>query len=321
MDALEVLLRTSRQSGMDVEIKRQCSNGELRPTYSNELEALHTKSKIASTAQLLQRLNSESEKLEWALETKREGNALFARRDFAAATAKYVEALTATDLHCDENVQVLALPALCNLCACSLELQQWHKCVLFADQALALRANCQKALYRKAVALFRLGDFDEAIALFGSLSLNPLNTDSQNINTTGITHSDTHIGRCKDSDNHTDLNNDKVTEEKVEEAVVDKDDGSVGSVCLSLSAVESNRARVLLRRALDAKVTERENLRRRKKNLQRAFAATDPVQSLGTVAKTEVGDVVPMTFWEFICFFVQCVLLFVQRLIGRQNSK
>ncbi len=76
MDPLQALLNSSKDSGLDVEIKRQGPNGCLAPVRERELAALHTKSKIATTAQLLQKLESSKEKLEWAIDTKNEGNQL-----------------------------------------------------------------------------------------------------------------------------------------------------------------------------------------------------------------------------------------------------
>jgi hypothetical protein len=50
---------------------------------------------------------------------------------------KYVEALAATSFDQDGNIYQLAVPVLCNLCLCCLQLNEWHKCILFADQALS----------------------------------------------------------------------------------------------------------------------------------------------------------------------------------------
>ncbi len=141
MDPLDILLKSSQETGLDIEIKRQGPNGCLAPVRKNEIAALHTKSKIASTAQLLQKL-TDKEKLEWAIETKNEGNQLYSCGDYKGAMDKYVEALTATSFDQDGNIYQLAVPVLCNLCLCCLQLNEWHKCILFADQALKLDHCC-----------------------------------------------------------------------------------------------------------------------------------------------------------------------------------
>lgn len=169
MDPLDVLLKSSKDTGLDVEIKRQGPNGCMTAVRTNELAALHTKSKIASTAQLLKNLNNK-EKLEWAIETKNEGNHLFNDGNYKAAVEKYVEALTATDFSANGNVHELALPVLCNLCLCCMKLEEWHKCVLFADQALKLDPLCEKALFRKGAGLVKMGNYDDAISVLKSIT-------------------------------------------------------------------------------------------------------------------------------------------------------
>lgn len=140
-------------------------------TRKRELAALHTKSKIATTAQLLQKLDSSKEKLEWAIDTKNEGNQLFNSGDYKSAIEKYVEALTATNFGADGNTQELAIPVLCNLCLCCIRLEEWQKCTLFADQALKIDRSCEKAIFRKGLSLIKLGEFDDAIQILKSIDI------------------------------------------------------------------------------------------------------------------------------------------------------
>lgn len=199
--------------GMQIELARQTKNGSMVSAKPQELATLSTKSRIASTAQLLQNLSKE-EKLQWALETKDEANQLYKEKRFAEAMDRYVEALTATnfgskaaktsansssksespvagdsesgqiddgtekanevltkssaqvsspDEKSDDNVEDLVVPVLCNLTACCLELQQWAKVVLFAEQIFQLRPLCRKAHYRQGVALLNLNEYSLAI--------------------------------------------------------------------------------------------------------------------------------------------------------------
>lgn len=82
-------------------------------------------SRFAVTANNLQNLNSE-EKLKWALEVKKEANLLFAQKRFSEAADKYFEAVAASELESESvsgNIDELVVPVLCNLAACSIELQ------------------------------------------------------------------------------------------------------------------------------------------------------------------------------------------------------
>jgi len=162
-----------------MEVKRQSKDGTLQSTKPNELATLNTKARIATTAQLLKNLNGD-EKLQWALQTKEEGNQLFQKKDFAAAIEKYMETLSAADFGSSlnetletngrGNVDVLIIPILCNLAACCVELEQWQKVILFADQALKLRPTCRKAKYRQGIGYMNIGEFDKAIDVFEELS-------------------------------------------------------------------------------------------------------------------------------------------------------
>eukprot|EP01039_Chlorochromonas_danica_P005666 gene5666-6248_t len=150
--------------GMTVEIKRPTADGLLQPVAAQDMKLLTTRAQVASSAQLLQHLSSE-EKLDWAIETKLEGNALYQEGRYEEAMGRYVQALAATNFHegggvgggggaggggGGGNVDSLVIPVLCNLAACSMRLGQWSKAILFCDQAIALRPFCLKALYRRA---------------------------------------------------------------------------------------------------------------------------------------------------------------------------
>lgn len=178
MNPLEIMLEEMNKSGISCEITRKNKHGVLEPVKESEVKALTTKSQIATTANLLARLTKE-EKLVWALETKDEGNELYQQQEYLEAMKKYVECLTATDFGNKEdqsngsqksNVDELVLPVLCNLAACCIQLQQWPKAVLFCQQALELRPNAIKALYRQGIAYVNVGEYQLAMKNFQLLA-------------------------------------------------------------------------------------------------------------------------------------------------------
>lgn len=170
MNPLGVLMDEMNKNGVSMEVKRQMKDGSLATTRPNEIATLNTKARIATTAQLLKKLN-EDEKLVWALETKEEGNRLYKEQNFSGALDKYVEALSATDFKSSENVDNLVLPVLCNLSACCIQLKEWKKAYLFSEQAINLRPQCRKAKYRQGISSMNMGEYEEAISLFSGLIL------------------------------------------------------------------------------------------------------------------------------------------------------
>ena len=105
----DVYMESFQSSGLDVQVKRKNKNGVVQDARPGELETLGTKAKIASTAQLLAKLNPK-EKMEWAMETKSQGNALFKEGKFKEAAEEYIEALTASNFDLDNNVDTLVIP-------------------------------------------------------------------------------------------------------------------------------------------------------------------------------------------------------------------
>lgn len=110
MNPLDKLLTSATENGLTAEIKRKDEHGQLHTASSSELASLGkhrlsnfqiktvgndksvfkgTKARIASTAQLLQRL-SPKQKLEWALCVKEEGNALYREKKYKDAMDKVV---------------------------------------------------------------------------------------------------------------------------------------------------------------------------------------------------------------------------------------
>ncbi len=182
---------------MDVVIKRKMPDGSFVDASPASMSVLSTQAKVATQAQALLGATKE-ERTKWAIEMKNYANALYAEHRYADAMEKYVEALTAADFgtktndnknndnkNNDEglssniddslieplspgdkseidNIDVLVVPVLTNLAACSIQLEQWKKAYKFCQQAIELRPDCAKAYMRKGIALFNLGDYNEA---------------------------------------------------------------------------------------------------------------------------------------------------------------
>lgn len=166
--ALEIMMKNlSEASGASVEFKKQLPNGTMVDTTEKQLSYLKTQSKIASTAQLLQKLD-ETDRTKWAIEMKDYANELYENKYFPEALEVYVEALTASKFVdediCNTNVEDLIIPVLCNMAACCIQLKHWEKAAKFAEQAIKLRSNCSKALMRQGVAFFYLGEFKLSIS-------------------------------------------------------------------------------------------------------------------------------------------------------------
>ncbi len=170
---------------MDVVIKRKMPDGSFVDASAASMSVLSTQAKVATQAQALMGATKE-ERTKWAIEMKNYANSLYAEHQYADAMEKYVEALTASDFGTkqkesaissdnkgteslnqdaridEDNIDVLVIPVLSNLAACSIQLQQWKKAEKFCQQAIDLRPNCAKAYMRKGIALFNLGDYNDA---------------------------------------------------------------------------------------------------------------------------------------------------------------
>ncbi len=61
------------------------------------------------------------------------------------------------------NIDSLVIPLLLNLSSCALALGNNSQASKFAEQALILRSDCPRALYRKGIAALNLGNYREAL--------------------------------------------------------------------------------------------------------------------------------------------------------------
>lgn len=108
-----------------------------------------------------------AEKLQWALDLKEQANAVYSASRFEEAARLYNDCLVALDFGGteEENAEVaqrLQLPVCTNLAACMIEMGQYARCVEICSLALAVDPDCARALYRRGLAHYRLGDFGSA---------------------------------------------------------------------------------------------------------------------------------------------------------------
>eukprot|EP00397_Hematodinium_sp_SG-2012_P063889 GEMP01089154.1.p1 GENE.GEMP01089154.1~~GEMP01089154.1.p1 ORF type:complete len:293 (+),score=54.37 GEMP01089154.1:42-881(+) len=106
------------------------------------------------------------QKIEWAKRVKDTANELYYKREIKEATGFYVDCLVALDL-LDEKTKArmreeIQLPVTTNLAACMLEQGRNLRCAELCNIALEIDPNHEVARSRKAVAHFRLGDYDDA---------------------------------------------------------------------------------------------------------------------------------------------------------------
>eukprot|EP00981_Chlorochromonas_danica_P005022 scaffold1001_cov188-Ochromonas_danica.AAC.11 len=261
--------------GMTVEIKRPTADGLLQPVAAQDMKLLTTRAQVASSAQLLQHLSSE-EKLDWAIETKLEGNALYQEGRYEEAMGRYVQALAATNFHegggvgggggaggggGGGNVDSLVIPVLCNLAACSMRLGQWSKAILFCDQAIALRPFCLKALYRRGKALLEVAAYQEARENF--LTLLDWKT----------THSSPPPPPPPPPPPATTTTTTLEKEEEEEECTSSLSSSSSSSACMDLTREEWQSLAKLVDRSQQGMRKDRLAKEQMKKSLQRAFEA------------------------------------------------
>ena len=248
MNTFDIVFNEIKSNGIDCDIKKKDQYGNLVSVKTNELEALGTKSIIASTSKLLAKLETK-ERLAWALDTKDEANQLYKKCLFKEAMGKYVEALAAADFgdknnisSCnydtkesirinDGNVDELIIPVLCNLSACCIELKEWKKAISFSEQALLLRPSCYKAFIRRGIGYLHIGDYELSLESFIVV--------------------DQHIKKMMAMDTET--------------------SGSTMSSPLELSQSDVNRLPQLMMQAKKGKRIEKKKLMQQRKSLMRAF--------------------------------------------------
>eukprot|EP00927_Polykrikos_kofoidii_P021818 TRINITY_DN20548_c0_g1_i1.p1 TRINITY_DN20548_c0_g1~~TRINITY_DN20548_c0_g1_i1.p1 ORF type:complete len:376 (+),score=78.87 TRINITY_DN20548_c0_g1_i1:142-1128(+) len=110
---------------------------------------------------------SRKEKLDWALDLKDRANEFYAANNFDEASKLYNDCLVALDLSGTEEenadvAQKLQLPVCTNLAACMIENGRYWRCIEICDIALSVDSKNVKALYRRGLANYRMGNHAKA---------------------------------------------------------------------------------------------------------------------------------------------------------------
>mmetsp|Transcript_22813 Transcript_22813/g.53293 ORF Transcript_22813/g.53293 Transcript_22813/m.53293 type:complete len:331 (-) Transcript_22813:14-1006(-) len=108
-----------------------------------------------------------AQKLDWALDLKSKANQEYSANRFEDAAKLYNDCLCALDFDGSEEEQKevkvkLQLPACTNLAACMIEMGEYTRCIEICDIALSVDASSAKALYRRGLAYYRLGNYTKA---------------------------------------------------------------------------------------------------------------------------------------------------------------
>lgn len=107
------------------------------------------------------------EKLRWALDLKDRANEFYSSSNFDEASKLYNDCLVALDMEGspEQNAEVatkLQLPVCTNLAACMIEMGRYDRCIEICNLALSVDPQCAKALYRRGLAHYRLGEHKRA---------------------------------------------------------------------------------------------------------------------------------------------------------------
>lgn len=209
MNSFDIVYNELNKDGMSVEVMRKSKDGVMQKADMREMATLGTKSRVASTAGLLRNLSREeklqwaletkneanelyaerkyAEAMEKYVEClagadfgSREAGQLNGANDRSNEHDQVIElgndddqsSHSGQDNRCsarEGNIDTLVIPVLCNLSACCLQQQEWHKAASFAEQALLLQPQCCKALFRKGLSLLNVGEYDDSLHCFRSL--------------------------------------------------------------------------------------------------------------------------------------------------------
>eukprot|EP00931_Biecheleriopsis_adriatica_P070927 TRINITY_DN44765_c0_g1_i1.p1 TRINITY_DN44765_c0_g1~~TRINITY_DN44765_c0_g1_i1.p1 ORF type:complete len:343 (+),score=80.85 TRINITY_DN44765_c0_g1_i1:43-1029(+) len=155
--------------GPDCVIKRVDKNqkviGHAKPEEMKHelMSRASTQKRIGACAEHVKEMSWE-DKLKWALDLKDKANELYSASNFEDAARLYNDCLVALDLDgspekVHEVKTKLQLPVCTNLAACLIEMGKYETCVEMCSIALGVDAKSSKAMFRRGLSYFRLGNY------------------------------------------------------------------------------------------------------------------------------------------------------------------
>eukprot|EP00744_Colponema_vietnamica_P022197 GILI01031854.1.p1 GENE.GILI01031854.1~~GILI01031854.1.p1 ORF type:complete len:267 (-),score=64.43 GILI01031854.1:25-825(-) len=155
------------ENGSNIDIHRVNDNQTYEKSSKEDMLSQTERTAKMSEVALELKNKSASEKKEWGLRKKDQGNKLYREKKFQEAADIYLQALMSMDVEAsaeEKNVyqQEVQIPCLNNIAACMTEMSEWAKCVSICQQALLIDPRSFKSLFRRGQAMFNLGRFEEA---------------------------------------------------------------------------------------------------------------------------------------------------------------
>jgi tetratricopeptide (TPR) repeat protein len=157
------------------ELQKRLPNGNTAKCSEQDMAVADMESKFKQAAGEVEELNDE-QKLEWAKIQRKEGNVLYARKEYKEAIDVYLTCLVVKSP--DENITTdfmdqVYLPVLNNLAQCTLQLGSYRKAATFCTMALEEEPKLlhrpeavSKLYFRRGKARRLGGDYKEAIEDF-----------------------------------------------------------------------------------------------------------------------------------------------------------
>lgn len=142
--------------------KKFIENAQPEEMQKELMSRAGTQKRLGACAEHVKNMDRD-EKLRWAIGLKDEANKFYSNQNFEEAARLYTDCLVALDLEGDDTSkrevqEKLQLPVCTNLAACTIEMGKYERCIEICDIALDVDPNCPKALYRRGLAHYRLGD-------------------------------------------------------------------------------------------------------------------------------------------------------------------
>lgn len=142
--------------------KKFLSNTQPEEMQAELMARAGSQKRLGACAEHVKNMDRD-QKLHWAIGLKDEANRFYQNLNFEEAARLYSDCLVALDFEGDaqstkEVREKLQLPVCTNLAACTIEMGKYERCIEICDIALEVDPKCPKALYRRGLAHYRLGD-------------------------------------------------------------------------------------------------------------------------------------------------------------------